>query len=295
MTVKVAQAKINLAHIIESKLGYAMVKSSSVRITTDSDDSYSVQGQNQLPYSIKSDTSLLTRAQNRQQLLLINQQQNIEAIMAMALSFCPDVTSNGQPDSDWVERFIALCEGTSNESMQKLWAKILAGETVSPGTFSIKSLQTLKQMTQREADALQKCTAICGYNEKDNSHLILLGFYKKHSLFDLLRKGNKVSFNLGKAGISFPDVLTLMDIGLIYRKEIESAALKANQEISFTFLTQRVVLKPKNNDLVLSYYKFTQTGDELRKLINTPVNKAYKQLLSSALEEEFEVAWHAIK
>ena len=60
-------------------------------------------------------------------------------------------------------------------------------------------------------------------------------------------------------------------------------------------LTQRVVLKPKNNDLVLSYYKFTQTGDELRKLFNTPVNKAYKQLLSSALEEEFEVAWHAIK
>lgn len=295
MTVKVAQAKINLAHIIESKLGYAMVKSSSVRITTDSDDSYSAQGQNQLPYSINSDTSLLTRAQNRQQLLLINQQQNIEEIMAMALSFCPDVTSNGQPDSDWVERFIALCEDTSNESMQKLWAKILAGETVSPGTFSIKSLQTLKQMTQREADALQKCTAICGFNEKDDSHLILLGFYKKPSIFDLLRKGNKVSLNLGKAGISFPDVLTLMDIGLIYRKEIESAALKNDQELNLAFLNQKATLKPKSNDLVLSYYKFTQTGDELRKLINTPINKAYIQLLNSALEEEFEVKWHPKK
>ncbi|MCQ8879924.1 TIGR03899 family protein [Pseudoalteromonas shioyasakiensis] len=295
MTVKAAQAKINLAHIIESKLGYAMLKSSSVRITPDSDDSYDAQGQHQSPYEISSDNTVLTRAQNRQQLRLVNQQQNIEAIMAMAMSFCPDVTSNGQPDSDWVERFIALCEDTSNESMQKLWAKILAGETVSPGTFSIKSLQTLKQMTQREADALQKCTAICGFNEKDHSHLILLGFYKKPSIFDLLRKGNKVSLNLGKAGISFPDVLTLMDIGLIYRKEIESGVLKSEQELNLAFLNQRVTLKSKNNDLVLSYYKFTQTGDELRKLINTPINKGYKQLLSTALEEEFEVTWHTNK
>ncbi|MDN3379604.1 MULTISPECIES: TIGR03899 family protein [unclassified Pseudoalteromonas] len=295
MTVKAAQAKINLAHIIESKLGYAMVKNSSTRISSDSDNSYSAQGQSKLPYKINSDNTVLTRAQNRQQLLLVNQQQNIEAIMAMALSFCPDVTCNGQPDSDWVERFIALCEDTSSESMQKLWAKILAGETVSPGTFSIKSLQTLKQMTQREADALQKCTAICGFNEKDDSHLILLGFYKKPSIFDLLRKGNKVSLNLGKAGLSFPDVLTLMDIGLIYRKEIESAALKSEQELNLIFLNQRVTLKSKNNDLVLSYYKFTQTGDELRKLINIPINKGYKQLLSTALEEEFEVTWHTNK
>lgn len=295
MTVKAAQAKINLAHIIESKLGYAMVKNSSTRISSDSDSSYSAQGKSKLPYKINSDNTVLTRAQNRQQLLLVNQQQNIEAIMAMALSFCPDVICNGQPDSDWVERFIALCEDTSSESMQKLWAKILAGETVSPGTFSIKSLQTLKQMTQREADALQKCTAICGFNEKDDSHLILLGFYKKPSIFDLLRKGNKVSLNLGKAGLSFPDVLTLMDIGLIYRKEIESAALKSEQELNLIFLNQRVTLKSKNNDLVLSYYKFTQTGDELRKLINIPINKGYKQLLSTALEEEFEVTWHTNK
>lgn len=295
MTIQAAQAKINLAHIIESKLGCPIRKASTVRVSQKSEDSYGPQGRPALAYHVNSEDPILTRAQHRQQLLLVNQQQNIEAIMAMAMSFCPDVTCKGQPDSDWVERFIALCEDTSNESMQKLWAKILAGETVSPGTFSIKSLQTLKQMTQREADALQKCTAICGFNEKDNSHLILLGFYKKPSLFDLLRKGNKVSLNLGRAGISFPDILTLMDIGLVYRKEIESPALKAGHEMNLAFLTQRVILKSKSNDLVLSYYKFTQTGDELRKLINMPINKGYKNLLNTALDEEFDVTWHSKK
>ena len=45
------------------------------------------------------------------------------------------------------------------------------------GTFSIKSLQTLKHMTQREADALQKCVSLSSYNAKDDSHFILLGYF----------------------------------------------------------------------------------------------------------------------
>ena len=295
MTVKAAQARVNLANIIENQLGYPIHKASSARINHASDDSYSAQGQQQLAYQIKAQASLLERAQTRQEIQFIKRQENIETIMAMAMAFCPDVTGQQQLDFDWIERFISLCEDTANSSMQKLWAKILAGETVSPGTFSIKSLQTLKHMTQREADALQRCTSLCGFNEKDNSHLILLGFYKKPSLFDLLRKGNKVSFNLGKTPVSFPDILTLMDINLLYRKEIESAVLKAGQELVLSFMNQRLVLKAKSNDLVLSYYKFTQTGDELRKLIASPINKAYKQILSTSLEDEFEVSWQALK
>ena len=56
-----------------------------------------------------------------------------------------------------------------------------------------------------------------------------------------------------------------------------------------------MTLKAKNSDLVLSYYKFTQTGDELSKLIRFPVNKVYKQLVNTALEGEFDLAWHTTK
>ncbi|MBH0011201.1 TIGR03899 family protein [Pseudoalteromonas sp. NZS100_1] len=295
MTVKTAQARINLANIIESLLGYPITKVGSNGVLPTNEQNYDIKGQIKPLYHINSENSVLARAQKRQDLLLIKQQQNIESILAMAMGFCPDVASSKQPDVDWVEHFIALCEDTSNESMQTLWAKILTGETLNPGTFSIKSLQTLKHMTQREADSLQKCVSLSGYNEKDDSHFILLGFYKKPSLFDLLRKGNKVSLNLGKTGISFPDILTLMDLNLLYRKEIESAVLKAGQELTLSFLSQKVTLKAKSSDLVLSYYKFTQTGDELSKLINFPVNKVYKQLINNALEGEFDLAWHAIK
>ncbi|MEL0642389.1 TIGR03899 family protein [Pseudoalteromonas aliena] len=295
MAIKTAQARINLANIIESLTGYPVIKANSNNSLNNKEKQHPFHDKNQPSYKINSQSSTLARAQKRQDLLLIKQQQNIETILTKAMEFCPDVASNRQPDEDWIEHFIALCEDTSNEAMQILWAKILTGETLNPGTFSIKSLQTLKHMTQREADALQKCVSLSGYNKKDDSRFILLGFYKKPSLFDLIRKGNKVSLNLGKTGISFPEILTLMDLNLLYRKEIESPALKAGQEITFSFLSQKVTLKAKSNDLVLSYYKFTQTGDELSKLINYPVNKIYKQLINEALEVEFDLEWHTSK
>ncbi|WMN58386.1 TIGR03899 family protein [Pseudoalteromonas xiamenensis] len=291
MTVKNAQAKLSLAYIIEDKLGFPVIKADSRRLSSADENSYTVGGKQGENFAIKSNVGLLKRALKRNQLTKIQRQKNIEAIMCEAMRVCPEVTSQGLPDADWVDRFIHLAEDTSNTQMQLLWAKILVGETISPGTFSIKSLQTLKQMTQREADALHRAAGLCGYSEKDDSHIIILGFYRKPSFFDLLRKSNRESLNLSKAGLSFPHILTLMDIGLIYRQEIESAELKSDQALQFRFQRQKLALSAKHSDLVLCYYKLTQTGDELKKLINSPINKLYKQALQQAFEEDFQLQW----
>lgn len=291
MTVKNAQAKLNLAYIIEDKLGYPVVKSDSRRLGLGDEHSYTGHNANQSAFKIKSQYSVLKRALKRQQLQKIQRQKNIEAILCEAMRVCPEVTSQGMPDSDWVDRFIQLAEDTSNSQMQMLWAKILVGETLAPGTFSMKSLQTLKQMTQREADALNRAASLCGYLEKEDSNVILLGYFRRPSFFDLLRKGNKETINLSKTGLSFPHILTLMDINLLYRQEIESAELKAEQALQFRFHKQRLSLTAKHSDLVLYYYKLTQTGDELKKLVSSPINKNYKQALEQVFSEEFVLQW----
>lgn len=291
MTVKNAQAKLNLAYIIEDKLGYPVVKNESRRLNANDEHSYTGNCATQAAFRIKSHYSVLKRALKRQQLQKIQRQENIETILCEAMRVCPEVTSQGMPDADWVDRFIQLAEDTSNSQMQMLWAKILVGETLAPGTFSMKSLQTLKQMTQREADALNRAASLCGYLEKEDSNVILLGYFKRPSFFDLLRKGNKETINLSKTGLSFPHILTLMDINLLYRQEIESAELKAEQALQFRFHKQRLSLTAKHNDLVLYYYKLTQTGDELKKLVSTTINKNYKQALEQILSEEFTLHW----
>ncbi|CCQ11108.1 FIG00949827: hypothetical protein [Pseudoalteromonas luteoviolacea B = ATCC 29581] len=291
MAVRNAQAKLCLAHLIEEKLGFSITKADSLRLNINSDTNYNSDGRKGAGFTLGQDASLLRRAIKRKQLMKVQRQKNIEAIMCEAMRVCPEVTSQGLPDADWVDRFIHLAEDTSNSHMQSLWAKILVGETISPGTFSIKSLQTLKQMTQKEADALHRASGLCAYSEKDDSHIIILGFYKRPSFFDLLRKGNRETINLSKAGLSFPNILTLMDINLIYRQEIESAELKSDQSYTFRFHRQKLLLSAKHNDLVMSYYKFTQTGDELKKLLSVPLNKSYKTALQQGFETEFQLNW----
>ena len=290
MTVKKTNSKASLALLIEKKLGYPMVKKAKFNHASHHSD-YSTQGKRVVEYSIQSNHSTIKRALKRQQLQKIQRQTNLESIMAGALSLCPDIVSKARPDPDWLEHFIALAEDIANQAMQTLWAKILVGETLSPGTFSIKSLQTLKQMTQKEANALQRCAPLCGFVEHEGSYLIIIGYYKKPSFFDLLRKGNKESINLAQSGLSYPNILTLMDIGLVYRKEIESLSLIKNQSFQLSFQSTKLTLIAKSNELVLSYYKLTQTGEELKRLITAPVNKHNKKLLEQALMSEFTCEW----
>ncbi|ATD07961.1 MULTISPECIES: TIGR03899 family protein [Pseudoalteromonas] len=289
MAVKNAQVKSALALSIEEKLGYPMVKRITPLVTQN--DRYQSDKNKDNQYTVRTQHGTLKRALKRQQLIKIQRQQNLEAIMGMALTLCPEVTARGRPDPDWLEHFITLAEDIANHSMQKLWAKILVGESITPGTFSIKSLQTLKMMTQREATALQRCAPLCGYLEKEDSYLILHGYYKKPSIFDLLRKGSTESINLSQAGLNFPNILTLMDINILYRQEIESASLQKGQSMQLVYLRKKMTLTAKSNDLVLSYYKLTQTGDELKKLLQSPINKQYKQLVEKAFESEFSLEW----
>lgn len=289
MTVKNAQVKSALALSIEEKLGYAMIKRAAPLMSQDG--RYQHEKNKDHQYAVKTEHGVLKRALKRQQLNKIQRQKNLETIMGSALTLCPEVTARGRPDPDWLEHFIALAEDITNHAMQKLWAKILVGESITPGTFSIKSLQTLKLMTQREANALQKCASLCGYLEREDSYLILHGYYKKPSILDLIRKGSTESINLSQAGLSFPNILTLMDINILYRQEIESASLQKGQTMELVFQRKKITLTAKSNDLVLSYYKLTQTGDELKKLLQSPINKNYKQLLDKAFEAEFSIDW----
>ena len=83
MTVKTAQARIKLANIIESLLGYSVTKVSNTPAIDEK--TYNPQGKAKSLYSINSEHSILARAQKRQDLLLIKQQQNIETILALML------------------------------------------------------------------------------------------------------------------------------------------------------------------------------------------------------------------
>ena len=78
-------------------------------------------------------TELQHRAMSRLFAEEAKKQHNIEAITLKAL---PDIKPESQPknvEDDWIINFFDKCRLISDEQMQSLWARILAGETNSPG------------------------------------------------------------------------------------------------------------------------------------------------------------------
>jgi len=81
-------------------------------------------------------------------------QNNIENITRIAADqFTEEEVISDEPvDDDWITRFFQNAENISNEMMQSLWGKILSGEVKKPGSFSLRTMELLRNITKNEAD-----------------------------------------------------------------------------------------------------------------------------------------------
>lgn len=102
---------------------------------------------------------MLARAESRIREREVRRQRNLEVITAKAVRELPAAVSGEAVDLDWTAAFLKLAEDVSNEEMQTLWAKILAGEVSHPGTFSRRTLANVGLLSRTDADLLTK---FCG-------------------------------------------------------------------------------------------------------------------------------------
>lgn len=61
---------------------------------------------------------------------------------------------------DWLANFFEGCQDVGEKEMQKLWAKILAGEVERPGRFSRRTLHVLRTMDRDDAQLLTRFCAV---------------------------------------------------------------------------------------------------------------------------------------
>ena len=104
----------------------------------------------------------------------------------------PHIVEQAQPekmDPDWVTNFANQCQNTSNEEMQELWARILAGEANSPGSFSKRTVNLVQELDKDDADAFTK---LCGFVVKFRGRAIPLFLNSFHKIYT----DNGISFDL---------------------------------------------------------------------------------------------------
>ena len=182
-------------------------------------------------------------------------QQNIESVCANAVEELASAQTVPElkPEPEWISRFIDVASGISSEELQYLWGKILAGEIRSPGSFSLRTLDTLKNLSKTEAENFVK---LANYVFKSNDKY----FYTSPE--DYIIKNNIMQFL---------DILALKDAGLIFETALEFSfsPLTEGQQShliygSLILLFDRSAATPK---LPLHVNLLTKIGVELLQLV----------------------------
>ena len=216
-------------------------------------------------------------------------QLNLETIFSLALSYTPSDVTGEDLDPDWSYQFFQMAEQINSRRMQDLWARILASEIVKPGKFSLRTLATLKQLTQREAQILEKALGMSVKMNTETRYKLLNG-YRIHGGFQqYFRKITNVNVGLSKFGLPYSSILTLVDAGILHGSEFETGILEKGSNIQLGIVDYQINIKPNSSNLLFSYYRFTPVGDELSQLVSPKADSDYARALTALLRKDFNI------
>ena len=106
---------------------------------------------------IRGETTIRGEIESRLAFQEEKRQNNIGAVVGLAATELDDKeVQNHEIDHDWVARFFSDVQDVTSEHMQRIWAKILAGEVETPGRTSLHTLSILKNMSQRDAELFEE-------------------------------------------------------------------------------------------------------------------------------------------
>jgi hypothetical protein len=180
-------------------------------------------------------------------------------------------------EKDWVHRWRELVGNVSSEEMQRLWGRLLAEEVESPGSFSLRCLEFIKNLSRQEAHLIERLA--------------------------------KVSFNkniwgdddvLEEFGFSFDDLMELQGLGVISGVEAEAlissvpfADLEEGRFRTLIVLSNKKLLVIKSDDSNSVNYKsylVTKLGQQLLKLSSVdPEIGFFKKFSEMLISKGFSV------
>jgi uncharacterized repeat protein (TIGR03899 family) len=229
------------------------------------------------------------KIRRNRELLAQRKVNNLENILSKALDFCLDDGKEEDLDPDWFFSFVKMAEEIFSPAMQELWGKIFAVESARPGSFSLKTLVTLRQLTQKDAKIFRHAVNLTSKRKGEFTPKLLLGYYQKASLWSFFSSHKENRLNLAEFGLGYPDILSLMDLGLIHHSEIETGELPIDIATEWRCAGQTFTVSAKSAGTTLVYYKFTTTGAELCKLVSQKRQDIYVKSLKITLGNTFNL------
>jgi hypothetical protein len=180
-------------------------------------------------------------------------QSNIENITSKSL---PDLGKNAKPDEiedDWIVNFFDKAKLISDDDMQNLWAKILAGEANMPGSYSKRTLFLLSTLDKDDAVLFSK---LCNFIwEIGNPEPLIFDsddeIYKKQGVnFSTLKHLDSIGL------ISFESLAGYQRAGFGKKITVQYQGMSVTIEFS----------KDENNELNMGHVLLSDAGEELTRI-----------------------------
>lgn len=150
-------------------------------------------------------------------------------------------------DEGWKNRFFGIVEEISDNELREIWGRVLAGEIKQPKSYSLRTLETLRNLTKEEASVVVKAASFI---------ISTICIYKNSVL-------------------SLPERLLLQEIGLMLDdgmglemnwevKEKDTLPIPIDKNIVFILHNE----KEKAVNCNIEVYKLSTAGREIFELVN---------------------------
>lgn len=219
---------------------------------------------------IETDELLEKRALTRFVAEEKNKQSNIESITEKAITDLSEAARPQDMENDWVANFFDKCKLVSDEQMQALWARILAGEANSPGSYSKRTVNHLASLDKSDAELFTCLHRFC-WMWNNTFHVIVISFMNQfHPIYD-------------KYGFTFDAMIHLSSIGLIEFEALTTfSETKVPRYRKLSYHGQEIMMQLRSeddNDFDLGHVLLTKVGEELAMVCDSPTIEEFYDLM----------------
>lgn len=213
------------------------------------------------------------RANTREQYKNIKKQKNIEKIISQSVIELETDSniSNEEVNDDWVTRYCNIIEDVSDELMQQIWAKVLAGELRKPGSYSLRTLEVLRNLSRDEANLFNK---IASYALNIDNSVCILNINR---LLELSKE------------LTYAEIIILKDLGLLSTSDASlNVELDDTNNGKIIINGNKIIIIEKNPEVSLRFslqvLPFSKIGKELLAFTETTANTEYISGLCSLIK-----------
>lgn len=169
-------------------------------------------------------------------------------------------------DNDFFWNTIEHAKSISNEEMQDLIAKIIAGEYSTPGSYTMHTLQTLKMLGRNELELFEKVCSLLVSEDQIPQELFSLPDSAKEFM--------------GELQVDFGSLQTLQSLGLFLPNDMtRSMQNPEKKNVKIEYFDKNIIFTPENENFLkitfISFFGLSIVGKQILKHVNPRYNERY--------------------